>query len=90
MMVTDVGIVTLVKELHSWKANIPMLVTDVGIVTLVTLVLSTSHPAHEPSFASNPPVMLTVPSGIAKCKGGGAAAAAAISVCLLAGWLSEV
>ena len=87
ILVTDVGMSTLAKERHPSKASIPMLVTVVGIVTLVTLVLSTSHPAHEPSFALQPPVMLTVPSGTAKCKppsssDGSAAAAVAIVWCL--------
>ena len=77
MLVTDVGSVTLVKELHCWKAQSPMLVTDVGMSTLVTFLLSTFHPAHEPTFIAYPPVMLMVPSGMAKCTNNSADVAAA-------------
>ena len=35
MLVTDVGMTTLVKELHPQKALSPMLVTDVGMATLI-------------------------------------------------------
>ena len=35
MLVTLSGIVTLVRDLQSWKAYRPMLVTPSGIVTLV-------------------------------------------------------
>ena len=35
MLVTDDGIVTLVKPLHLEKAELPILVTPTGIVTLV-------------------------------------------------------
>ena len=34
-VVTDVGIVTVVKERHLRNAPLPMLVTDVGMATLV-------------------------------------------------------
>jgi len=35
MLVTDAGIVTLVRPVQPEKAELPMLVTDAGIVTLV-------------------------------------------------------
>ena len=38
MLVTDDGIVTLLKTLQLMKAESPILVTDDGIVTLVRLV----------------------------------------------------
>ena len=52
MLVTNVEMSTLVKEAHPMKAYSPMLVTEVGMSTLVTIVLSTSQPAHEPPFVS--------------------------------------
>ncbi len=38
MLVTELGIVTLVRLLQSSKALFPMLVTELGIVTLVRLL----------------------------------------------------
>ena len=38
MLVTELGIVTLVKLLQELKAPVPMLVTELGIVTLVKLL----------------------------------------------------
>ena len=38
MLVTLVGMVTLVRLVHSEKAYLPMLVTLVGMVTLVRLL----------------------------------------------------
>ena len=40
MLVTLLGIVTLVRLVQSWNAHAPMLVTLPGIVTLVRLVQS--------------------------------------------------
>ena len=40
MLVTELGIVTLVILLQSEKADLPMLVTELGIVTLVRLLQS--------------------------------------------------
>ena len=64
---TVAGITTLSNAKQAWKAPLPMLFTDFGIETLVTFSLSTwLQFAHEPSFASGPPVMLAVPSEISK------------------------
>ena len=83
MLVTDVGMATLVKELHLAKACIPILVTNVGMATLVTFVLSIPHPVHERA------VMLMVPSGMAKCTpssdSSADAAAAAAAICVICG-----
>jgi hypothetical protein len=38
MLVTLLGIVTLIRLVHSANATLPMLVTLLGIVTLVRLV----------------------------------------------------
>ncbi len=40
MLVTELGIVTLVRLLQYSKAESPMLVTELGIVTLVRLLQS--------------------------------------------------
>ena len=51
MLVTDVGITTLAKELHPKKAPSPTLVTDVGISTLAKEL----HPekAHSPMLVTD-------------------------------------
>ena len=46
MLVTPSGIVTLVKLLQPWKAELPMLVTQYGIVTLVRLLQTKKEPKH--------------------------------------------
>ena len=92
MRVTDVGMSARVNALHPRKVNPPMLVTDVGIVTLVTFSLSTPHSRHEscPSPRKSDPVMLAVPSGIAKCTPPPDGGADAVAMFLLRGiWSSS-
>ena len=89
MLATDDGIARLANELHPSKALSPMLVTDDGMVTCVTLVLSTPHSFHESSPPLQPgPLMVVVPSGMAKCtppwpSDGSAAAAASAAAAIL-------
>ena len=45
MLVTLLGIVTLVRPVQPWNAPDPMLVTLLGIVTLVRVVLLENAPA---------------------------------------------
>ena len=40
MLVTELGILTLVKLLHCIKAHSPMLVTELGILMLIKLLQS--------------------------------------------------
>ena len=93
MLVTDDGIARLANALHPWKALSPMLLTDDGMVTRVTFALSTPHSFHEssPSPSQSDPLMVVVPSGMAKCippwpsegiAAAAASAAAAILSCL--------
>ena len=63
------GMATVFNDVHPRKAHNPKLVKVVGNVTLVTFSLSTLHSSHEscPSPFQSGWVMLTVPSGMAKC-----------------------
>ena len=89
MLVTDDGISRLANELQFLKALSPRLVTDNGMVTRVTFALSTPHSFHESSpfpFQSDP-LMVVVPSGMAKCtppwpSDGSAAAAASAAAAI--------
>ena len=69
MLVTDDGIARFVNELHPLKAQSPILVTEDGMVTCVTFVLSTPHSFQEssPFPHTSGPLMVVVPSGMAKC-----------------------
>ena len=69
MLVTDDGISRLANELQFLKAWSPRLVTDDGTVTCVTFALSTPHSFHEssPLPKKSAPLMVVVPSGMAKC-----------------------
>ena len=51
MLVTELGIVTEVKLVHSRKAEFPMLVTELGIV-IVAILLSINFPSVVVSPAS--------------------------------------
>ena len=90
MLLTDDGIARLANELHLEKASAPMLVTDDGMVTRVTFALSTPHFPQESSSSpsKSAPLMVVVPSGIAKCNPpwplDGSAAAASAAAAILA------
>ena len=90
MLVTDDGIARLANELHPKKAQSPILVTEDGMVTCVTFVLSTPHSFQESSPFPHTfsPLMVVVPSGMAKCippwpSDGSAAAAASAAAAIL-------
>ena len=81
MVVTESGMVTLSNNLHSKKAQYPIVVTDSGMVTVFTSFLFTPHSSHEHSpslFQEARDTIAVVPSGMLKCPSALTPAAAAM------------
>jgi hypothetical protein len=62
MLVTELGIVTLVRLLHPEKAQSPMLVTELGIVTLV--ILLQSEKAQSPMLVTELGIVTSPPAPV--------------------------